>query len=244
VKRWMACALVGALCILAPICFGLCAFARTYALYHDSTEGRRTVVVVTNLNDDVATGLLKAYDADGRIVTRANVTLEGFASEAVVIEIDPEGEQAWGLVSVQTTGRFALAAWISLGDRWRSVENVIASLIPLEEIEYAGYWMTANYASTMNRSTLLLLVNPYDEPVCGEIYVHDEAGNRLSMRSFSLDARTSAALLPVESRFADGTTWGMLDIHCEAPILLVMEHLDAEGGLIDLDLVSSFYLVD
>ena len=240
----MTCRLVGALCILVPVCFGSSVLARTYTLYHDSTEGRRTVVVLTNLDDDEASTLLTAYDADGQVVARSDVPLDGFASEAVVIEIDPEGEQAWGLARVETSGRLALTTWISLGDRWQSVENVTGSLMPLADLEHDGYWMTANYASTMNRTTLLLLVNPYDEPVSGEIYVYDEAGNRLSLRSFDLAAHTTAALLPVETQYADETTWGMLDVHCEAPILLVTEHFDAEGELIDLDLVSDFYLVD
>ena len=138
----------------------------------------------------------------------------------------------------------ALAAWFGVGELWWAVENVVGHLPTVEEFEYTGYWLTTNYANTTKRKTFLLLVNPYDELVEGEVHTYNEFGDRVSACSFGLNARTTAFVLLGQDLDVDDSTWGMVDVHSDAPILLVTEYYGAEGGLIDLDLVSSFYLVD
>lgn len=187
---------------------------------------------------------LVAFDANGAEVARADVALPGFASEAVFLKIDREIGGAWGLVRVETDGRIALAAWFGIGEQWWAVENVAGPVPAVEQYEYTGYWLTTNYANTTNRTTFLLLVNPYDEFVHGEIYVYNDAGSRMSTRSFELGARTTAFVLVGEDLDVGDSTWGMVDVHSDGPVLLVTEYFAVDGRPIDLDFVSSFYLVD
>jgi hypothetical protein len=240
-KRWMAWTVVAVLSIAANATDAL---PRSYGLYHDSAEDHGTAIVVTNLDDSEVQAQLSAFDAYGNEVASVDVLLAGFASEAVFLEVDSEVGGAWGLVRVETDGQVALAAWFGIEGQWWAVENVVGSLPSLRDLEYSGYWQTTDYANTTSRTTYLSLVNPYDEFVQGEIYLYNELGSLETTRSFGLDARTTAFVSLGDGVDVDDSTWGMVDIHCNAPILLVTEYLDVGGGLIDLDLVSSFYLVD
>jgi len=239
VRRWIGWLVVATLCgtVMAPRAVG-----RAYALYHDSTEGRSTAIVLTNLDDSAITAQVSAFDANGDEVAGADVSLAAFASEAVFLTLDAGIGGASGLVRVETAGRIALSAWYAAGEEWLAVENATGSVLVVEEYAYTGYWLTMNYANTASRMTSLSLVNPYDELLRGEMYVYSEAGKRVSTHGFELDSRTTA-VISLDQDLED-PAWGMVDVHCDAPVLLVTEYFDAAGELIDLDLVSSVYLLD
>jgi len=220
--------------------------ARTYAVYYDATEGHGTAIVLTNLFGEETLARLLAYDSSGNEVAAVDVRLGEYASEAVFVEelLDAASGHTWGLARVLTEGRVAAAAWIRDEHGWLTVDNVSIPNDVAGATEYSGYWLTANYANTENRMTGLSLVNSSDEQVIGEFYVYDSAGARTSVRSFELDPRSSAFVLLSEELEVAQTMWGMIDVHTNRPILLVAEYLDASGALIDVDVISRYYLVE
>ncbi|MGB2983249.1 MAG: hypothetical protein WBC63_05225 [Candidatus Bipolaricaulia bacterium] len=234
---------VAILCVfaIAPSALG-----RSYALYHDSTTGRGTAVVLTNLDEhDVTLGLF-AYDSAGSEIVSQDLTLTRFASEAVFLDelIDVPSGTTWGLVRAETIGQIALAAWMRSEETWFAVENVSVSMQAVDEFQYSGYWLTANYANTPNRTTGVSLVNPYDDRTGGAIYFYDAEGNRSAARPFELGPRMAAFILLSDELKVAETSWGLLDVRSDVPILLVTEYFDANGESIDLDMVSSFYFVE
>jgi len=243
VKRrvaWIA-AMLGVLAIASQA-----ATARTYAFYYDATEGHGTAVVLTNLHTEETSAELFAYDSSGNEVATASVVLAGFASEAIFLEelVDAPSGRTWGLARVETDGRIALAAWIHVGQQWLAIENVSAPSVVPGEAEYSAYWFTANHANTANRTMGLSLINLSDERAIGEIYIYDAAGNRVSARPFELDPRSAAFILFSEELEAGENMWGLIDVRSDRPILLTCEYMDASGGLIDVDVVSMFYVVE
>lgn len=232
--------LILALCVVAPPALG-----RTYVAYHDSTEGHNTALVLTNVANESVSVEVIAYDSAGTPIASTEVNLSGFASEAIFLEelVEEASGLAWGLVSAETEGRIALASWVGVDGAWLSIENTSVPLTLPETYDVSGYWITTNYANTASRSTALSLVNPFDAQAAGKIYVYNAEGEAQAALPFELEPRTSAFVLLSEELDMGSTMWGMVDVSCDAPILLVAEYLDAAGNLIDIDVVTSFYLV-
>jgi hypothetical protein len=242
VKRWT----IWSVAILAVLAIASSTAGRTYALYYDAIEGHGTAIVLTNLESEETTARLSAYNSSGDEIATLAVSLAGFASEAVFLEehLDAQSGRTWGLVRVETEGRIGLAAWIRDERGWLAIENVSTTLTVPSREEYSGYWLAANYANTPNRTTSLSLVNPLDEQVVGEIYLYDADGTRTSVQPFELSPRSSAYIPLGEKLEITEAMWGLADIHTDRPILLAAEYMDASGALIDVDVVSWFYLVE
>lgn len=241
-KRWM----IWSAALLAALTIASSAAARTYAIYYDAIGGHGTTIVLTNLEGEKTTASLSAYSSGGEEVAFVEVSLAGFASEAVFLEerLEVQSGRTWGLVRVETPGRIALAAWIRDEYGWLSIENVSTPLTVPDETEYSGYWFALNYANTPNRTTSLSLVNPLDEQIIGEIYLYDADGNRASIEPFELAPFSSAYVVLSDELEVTEATWGLADVHVSRPILLAAEYMDAAGALIDVDVVSRFYLVE
>jgi len=242
VKRRIAACAAAVLVLMIAMCAG----ARTYAVYYDATEGHGTAIVLTNLFGEETLVRLFAYDSSGNEVASVDVTLAEYASEAVFIEeiLDAASGRTWGLARIETEGRVSAAAWIRDEHGWLTIDNVSIPTDMAGATDYSGYWLTANYANTENRMTALSFVNSSDEQVVGEFYIYDSAGARTSVRSFELDPRSSAFVLLSDELDGAETMWGMVDVHTSRPILLVAEYLNASGALIDVDVVSRYYLVE
>jgi len=221
------------------------AWGRTYIAYHDSTEGHSTAVVVTNLGEPETSVVLTAYDSAGEEILSTNVDLGSFTSEALFLEelLEETSGRTWGLLRAETEGRIALAIWIGAEGNWLAIENVSVQMTNARAYDYSGYWMTTNYANTSSRSTGLSLVNPYDAAVTGQIYIYDADGGAQLTLPFDLPPYSSAFVLLSDRLDVGSSIWGMIDISCELPVLLVTEYLSASGDLIDVDLVSTFYLI-
>lgn len=237
---WIA-ALVGILAIASQM-----AAARTHAFYYDATEGHGTAVVLTNLLVEETSAELYAYDSSGNEVAAVSVVLAGFASEAIFLEelVDGASGRTWGLARVETDGRIALAGWIHIGQQWLAIENVSTPVAFPGEGEYSGYWFAANYANTANRTMGLSVINLSDESAVGEIYIYDAEGNPVSARPFELTGRSAAFILLSDELEVGENMWGLIDVRSDRLILLACEYMDASGTLIDVDVVSRFYVVE
>ncbi len=239
-RRGIWLVLIACLLMVGPLGLG-----RTYVAYHDSTEGHYTALVLTNVAEAATSAEVTAYDSAGERIAAIAVELSGFASAAVFLEelIEEPSGLTWGLVRVETEGRLALASWIGAEGEWLAVENTSVPLTTAELYDYSGYWMTTNYANTPSRTTVLSLVNPYEVTTEGLIYVYDAEGGTQLALPFELAPRTSAVVWLNDELEAASTIWGMIDVSCDVPILLVTEYVDAADNLIDIDTVTSFYLV-
>ena len=74
--------------------------------------------------------------------------------------------------------------------------------------------------------------------------MHDAVGTLQYQRNLQLPARSSRHI-DLESVFPVGdNVWGLVDIETEAPVLLVCAYFDAEGYLIDVDVVDQPYYLE
>ena len=152
---------------------------------------------------------------------------------------------AWGLVTVETTLLTVLATWIGeIDSGWISVINSGQSPIASSDLGIAYYWETINYASTGKRLTTITLLNPSDAAIKGTLYVFDAAGTFVGSDDFDLDPFEGSYFRP-DSAFATGPdAWGFIDVRVTQPVLLVAEYFDAQGQLLDIDIVDTPYYVD
>ena len=237
-RHCIACVLLS----LLLVAFGLTAAAREYVAYHDCSNGRITAVTISNISAQETEYVLSIYDEDGRVISETAETLRGFESVVRFVNELVPGE-AWGLVRVETDLHLTLGVWLGVGETWRAVENVTVPHLDGSDSPYTAYWFTANYAHTLSRSTGIDLLNPNAFAVEGTLWLYDAQGTARATTDFTLEPYEAAFFHPESGLEPGESMWGVADIVSSAPVLLIAEYVDANGELIDIDLINRSYYV-
>ena len=224
------------------------AFARTYWAYYDCTPGVSTVVVLTNASeftlDDAV--IVRLYDTSGSLILESVHGLTAYESTAVFLNglLDGADETSWGLAEIDGRLLLQVGVWIGTEDDWLFVENYGELVGNLSEPSIDTYWYGLNYANTNSRRTAITILNPSGRLVSGTLYMYDAHGTLQYQRNLQLPAR-SPWHVDLERVFPAGDdVWGLVDVETEAPVLLVCAYFDAEGYLIDVDVVDQPYYLE
>lgn len=224
------------------------AAARTYWAYYDCTPGISTVVVLTNASEftleDAVT--VRLYDTSGSLILESVHGLTAYESTAVFLNglLDDADETAWGLAEIDGRLLLQVGVWIGTENDWLFVENYGELVGNLSEPSIDTYWYGLNYANTNSRRTTITILNPSERLVSGTLYMYDAYGTLQYQRNLQLPAR-SPRHVDLESVFPIGDdVWGLVDVEADAPVLLVCAYFDAEGYLIDVDVVDQPYYLE
>ena len=238
----------GAWLVAALLVFvGCVAQARTYWAYYDCAPGITTVLVLTNASEyereEAAT--LRLYDAEGMLVVESVYGLAAYESTAVFLNELLGGTEGstWGLAEIESQLLLQVGVWLGTEDEWLFVENYGELTAGLSDASIETYWYGVNYANTQNRQTTVTILNPAERLVYGTLYLYDAHGTLQQYERIPLPAR-QPTYIEVASLYPIGDdVWGLIDLQTSGPVLVVCGYFDAEGYLIDVDVVDRPYYV-
>ncbi|MCK5246442.1 hypothetical protein KAR02_06060 [Candidatus Bipolaricaulota bacterium] len=219
--------------------------ARTYTSYYTCLPGSVTAVVVTNASsfEHEQAFNLTLYDAAGSLVHTFISALKSYESAVYFLNDyfkDPD-EFSWGSFVIESNVLLLAGVWIGTETEWVSISNVQAQTLSSEGLDIAYYWYGANYANTESRRTGIAVVNPGESVITGTTFIYDSAGSLQNHSDFTLTPHGSAFFKP-ESVFPVGEdSWGLIDIRSTSPIVVASEYYDANGVLLDVDIVNTVY---
>ncbi len=235
-------------CAVLSACIGSATFAHTYWAYYDCAPGLSTVIVLTNASgvtmEDAAA--VRLYDANGSPILQSVYGLTAYESRAVYLNalFTETDESTWGLAEIESQLLLQIGSWLGTGEGWLFVENYGELGVIPSDLSIDAYWYGLNYANTQNRRTTVTILNPHDRLVFGSLYMYDAHGTLLYYRELPLPARRPT-YLDLESVCPIGDdAWGLVDIKAEEQVLLVCGYFDADGYLIDVDVVDHPYYLE
>ncbi len=244
IRTWIA------ILIFSALTIGLAgaAAARTYWAYYDCAPGLSTVVVLTNASEfTLENGVtVRLYDANGALILESVHDLAAYESTAVFLNglLEDADETTWGLVEIDSRLLLQVGVWIGTENDWLFVENYGELVGNLSELSIEAYWYGLNYANTSSRRTTVTILNPNDRITFGDFYMYDASGVLQYTRKLQIAPRRPT-YIDLEDVFPVGDdVWGLVDVSASEPVLLVCSYFDAEGYLIDVDVIDEPYFVE
>ncbi len=240
-QRWNSW-LVGLVLVLS---LSISATARTITTYYTCLPGTVTAVVLTNASayDHEEAFTLTMYDAEGALLQTLTKDLDSYQSIVVFLNdlIDEPNEFSWGSLIIESDILLQAGLWLGTEATWVSISNLQVQTMSINGLDIIYYWYGANYANTESRRTGIGIINPSDSAITGTAYIYDSAGELLNHSDFSLLPHGAAYFKP-ESVFPIGKdSWGLIDIRATAPIVVASEYYDANGTLLDADVIDTVY---
>ena len=237
-NRWI----VGIVLILA---LSVSTTARTYTSYYTCLPGTVTAIVLTNASsyDHEEAFRLTMYSAEGPVIHSFTRGLTSYESVVYFLNdfIDQPDEFSWGALVIESNVLLLAGIWIGTDTEWVSISNVQAQTLSTEGLDIAYFWYGANYANTEHRRTGIAVINPGDSALAGTAYIYDSAGSLQNSSDFALEPHSSAYFNP-ESVFPIGEdSWGLIDIRSTDPMVVISEYFDADGDLLDVDIIDTVY---
>lgn len=219
--------------------------ARSFTTYYSCLPGTVTAIVLTNASafDSEEAFTLTLYDAEGALLETIARGLTSYQSIVLFLNdfIEQPNELSWGSLNLESNLLLQAGLWLGTETAWVSVVNLQAQALSTDGLDVVYYWYGVNYANTESRRTGIGIVNPGDETIVGTAYVYDSLGELQNHSEFTLLPHRSAYFNP-ESVFPVGKElWGLIDIRASAPIVAVGEYYDAEGTLLDVDVIDTVY---
>ncbi len=236
-KRTVVALLIGVLMVTG---IALVVSAEEYAFYYACTAHQDTGVVIMNTSGDTANYVLKVYDAYGKSIARTTNELAGYESDYHLLsDLVGSKDTNWGLAVVETTRIMSIGVDAIIDGVQRSSDNVSAPLLNGATQTY--YWYSLNYANTSDEITGVAVVNPFDSPAAGTLYVYDAAGDQKNSTDFLLDPHESDYYSLSDLVSTEDTMWGVVDIKATVPIIVAGEYFNANGDLLNVDEITEFY---
>ncbi len=234
--------LVGVILILALF---VSTTARTYTSYYTCLPGTVTAVVLTNASsyDHEEAFRLTLYSAEGAVLHSFMGDLASYQSAVYFLNdfVDQPDKYSWGSLVIESNVLLLAGVWIGTDTEWVSISNVQAQTLSTEELDIAYFWYGANYANTEHRRTGIAVINPGESAIEGTAYIYDSAGALQNSNDFTLNPHAAAYFNP-ESVFPIGEdSWGLIDIRSTDPIVVSSEYFDADGILLDVDIIDTVY---
>lgn len=230
------------LAIAALLTLGIAfsAGAGQYALYYACTDSQDTALVLMNSGGGETYYTLKIYDAYGTLLEASSGDLDGFESDYQVLSgLVGNKDTNWGLVIVETPGIMTIGIETFVNGGWQASENVTDPVSGGNGATY--YWYSLNYANTSDQATGVAVVNPYDSPVAGTLFVYDSFGKQAVSVDILLDPHESEYFALRNLVSQSDSMWGAIDIKATAPIVVAGEYFSSDGTLLNVDEITRFY---
>ena len=155
--------------------------------------------------------------------------------------VDQPDKYSWGSLVIESNVLLLAGVWIGTDNEWVSISNVQAQTLSTEGLDIAYFWYGANYANTEHRRAGIAVINPGESAIEGMAYIYDSAGALQNSSDFTLNPHAASYFNP-ESVFPIGEdSWGLIDIRSTDPIVVASEYFDADGILLDVDIIDTVY---
>ena len=214
--------------------------AAEYALYYACTDTQDTALVIMNSGGKATYYTIKVYDAYGTLLEAASGDLNGYESDYQVLsDLVGTGDTNWGLAIVESPGILTIGIETFVNGGWQASENVTDPVNGGNGATY--YWYGLNYANTADQASGVAVVNPYDSPVAGTLFVYDSFGNQVDSTDILLDPHESDYFALRNLVSQSDSMWGVIDIKATAPIIVAGEYFAADGTLLNVDEITRFY---
>ena len=229
-----------AIVILLSLGIAVSVTGAEYAVYYASTDSQDTALVIMNSGGKETYYTLKVYNAYGTLIDAVSGDLDGFESDYKVIsDIVGHKDTNWGLAIIETPGILTLGIETFVNDGWQASENVTDPVTGGNGATY--YWYGLNYANTSDQATGIAVVNPYDTPVAGTLFVYDSFGNKVYSTDILLDPHESEYYALRELVSKEDSMWGAVDLKMTAPVVVAGEYFASDGTLLNVDEITRFY---
>ena len=231
--------------LILSLSVSVTATTRTFTTYYSCLPGTVTAVVLTNASayDAEEAFTLTLYDAEGTLLQVITRGLDSYQSIVLFLNdfVEEANEFSWGSLNIEANLLLQAGLWLGTEAAWVSVINLQAQSLSTEGLDVVYYWYGSNFANTEKRRTGIGVINPGDDTIAGTVYVYDASGELQNYSDFTLSAHRSAYFKPETVFPIDKELWGLIDIRANAPIVVVSEYYDAEGRLLDIDVIDSVY---
>lgn len=196
-------------------------FAANYGLYHDSTPGRNTAIVVSNLSDENAYFRVVAYDYEGKEIWKDTFRSKPYETVHIdLVQKIPQSEKNWGLVLIQCDQLLYISVLYKDREMLFSRDHVIEPVQVSSDAKY--YWYGINYTNFGNAETAFALMNTSNKTSDVYLWVYDYAGNVIKELSGNISAKASA-YVDLTKELSSQTS-GVIDIRSTEPIVVGVEY--------------------
>lgn len=164
------------------VLISLACFAANYGIYHDSTPGRNTAILISNLSDEDAYFRTIVYDSEGKDLWKD--TYKSKPYETVLIDLSqkiPQSDKSWGLILIQCDQLLYISALYSDGEMLFTRNHVIEPVQVSSDAKY--YWYGVNYTNFGNAETAFALLNTSNKSSDLYLWVYDYTGSVIKERT-------------------------------------------------------------
>ncbi|HOJ89313.1 MAG TPA: hypothetical protein PLP64_05120 [Pseudothermotoga sp.] len=203
------------------VLISLACFAANYGIYHDSTPGRNTAILISNLSDEDAYFRTIVYDSEGKDLWKD--TYKSKPYETVLIDLSqkiPQSDKSWGLILIQCDQLLYISALYSDGEMLFTRNHVIEPVQVSSDAKY--YWYGVNYTNFGNAETAFALLNTSNKSSDLYLWVYDYTGSVIKELSGSI-APKGAAYVDLAKEVSAQTS-GVVDIRSTQPIVIGVEY--------------------
>lgn len=201
--------------------FSMIIFAANYGFYHDSTPGRNTAIMVSNLSDENAYFRVVVYDYEGKEIWKDTFRSKPYETVHIdLVQKIPQSDRNWGLALIQCDQLLYISVLYKDREMLFCRNHVIEPVQTSSDAKY--YWYGINYTNFGNAETAFALINTSNKTSEVYVWVYDYAGNVVKELSGNVSAKASAYVDLTKE--LNSQTSGVVDIRSTEPIVVGIEY--------------------
>jgi hypothetical protein len=212
-----------------------------YAFYYNTLGERDLEISLISTVPDMSRYAIAVHDAYGAEIWSYSGELGPGASDVVSLRSRVAGiPYAWGVVTLESSGRFLIGLEYSVGGVLVSTDTVSSEVPVLDPTE--PFWLGAYYTQVRDASTTYVVMNPWNEAVTCTVTVFNSLGTAIDVRQLTLAPFESedVGLTPILGH--GSLLWGLLNVRMQGrSVVLGLEYTGRGAGGLEVENVTQYY---
>lgn len=220
------------------VIFAALAFANTYAFYYLSTPVYNTNVLISIIGEERANLTVTVFDFNGKELWQKTYDAEEYSTLSIDLStFIKANDDNWGLAIIDSDSLLHVTVLYEDVDYGLfTTDHVVEPIWFYEDAKY--YWYSASHVNKGKSETGLILMNPNDEEVDGNMWICDSKGR--TVQDLSGKIKPFSAVFFNLTRFIKDD-FGFIDIQVDLPIIIGIEHYE-NGQLWTINNIVSWYM--
>lgn len=196
-------------------------FSANYGLYHDSTPGKNTTLLISNLSDENAYFRVVVYNCDGKEIWKDTFRSKPYETVHIdLVQKVPQSDKNWGLVLLQSDQLLYISVLYKDSEMLFCRNHVIEPVQTSSNAKY--YWYGISYTNFGSAETAFSLINTSNKEMEVYVWVYDYAGSVIKELSGNISPKASAYVDLTKE--LNSQTSGVVDIRGTEPIVIGVEY--------------------
>jgi len=212
-----------------------------YAFYYNTLGERDLEISLISTVPEMSQYTISVHDAYGTEIWSYSGTLGPGASDVVSLHNYVAGiPHAWGVVTLDATGRFLIGLEYSVGGALVSTDTVSSEVPVLDPTD--PFWLGAYYTQVREASTAYVVMNPWNETVTCTVTAFNSLGAVVHKREFTLGPYESEDVGLTSIVGHGSLLWGLLNVRMEGrSVILGLEYTGRGAGGLEVENVTQYY---